>query len=96
MDIAPASIPIIVKIVKIRNYQIFSASIEDISTYLDRPEISKAEEEINLRQCIPVKYHEFLSVFSSKEAERLHPHRYIDHEILIDERKKLTLRPGKT
>lgn len=66
-----------------------------ISTLL-KPKVSSVEEDNELRQRIPLQFHEFLSVFSSRKAEILPPHRYIDHEIPIDKQKKLVLGPEKT
>ncbi|KAI1002032.1 hypothetical protein K3495_g6173 [Podosphaera aphanis] len=73
--------------------QIYSVSLKDITDYLDKPKRSEKEETDFLHQKNLTQFHDFLSLFSFKEAEKLPPHRYIDHEIPVDEKQKLVLGP---
>ncbi|KAI1000733.1 hypothetical protein K3495_g7463 [Podosphaera aphanis] len=75
------------------SHQIFSVSIKDISEYLNKSIKSEKQELQELRQQIPTQFHDFLPLFSSKEANKLPPHRYIDHEIPVEQDKKLALGP---
>ncbi|POS83395.1 hypothetical protein EPUL_003076 [Erysiphe pulchra] len=57
--------------------RIMAVSLEDIREALkEKPEIDPLER-------LPKIYHEFLSVFSKKDAERLPPHRPSDHQIIL-------------
>lgn len=37
---------------------------------------------------VPMHYEEFLPLFTKKEADKLPPHRYVDHEISVEADKK--------
>ena len=39
--------------------------------------------EVNPADKLPKKYHEFLDIFSKKEANQLPPHRPYDYKILL-------------
>lgn len=57
--------------------KIMSVSLEDIAEAL------KEKPRINPSEKLPNVYHEFLSVFSKEEADRLPPHRSNDHQIIL-------------
>jgi hypothetical protein len=47
-----------------------------------------ADELAQLKKIIPAKYHYLLSLFSKCQADKLPPHRYIDHMIQLEEGTK--------
>ncbi|KAI0991007.1 hypothetical protein K3495_g17180 [Podosphaera aphanis] len=56
---------------------VMTVTIEDIEEALkDKPKVDPAEK-------LPKEYHEFLSVFSKDEADKLPPHRPSDHKIIL-------------
>lgn len=78
---------------EVESYESFLISIHD--NYGDKlaSEPNEAEDKNELRKQIPPQFHEFLSIFSTSEANKLPPRRYIDHEIPVDSQKKLPLGP---
>ncbi|KAI0992953.1 hypothetical protein K3495_g15230 [Podosphaera aphanis] len=59
------------------NLAIMAISIEDIEESLkEKPKVDPAER-------LPEIYHDFLSVFSRDEAEKLPPHRSSNHQIIL-------------
>ena len=58
-----------------RGYQIFAVSLADVEKALEEKKYT------DLRTKLLPEYHEFLDVFSRKEADRLPPHRLYDHRI---------------
>jgi hypothetical protein len=46
---------------------------------------SEAKCEVDVRELVPRKYHDFLDVFDKKEADKLPPHRPFDHHIPLVE-----------
>ena len=61
-------------------HQVFVASMKDIEKAL------APKEEIDVMSKLPSEYHEFASLFSREEADKLPPHRPYDH--------KIPLKPG--
>ena len=60
--------------------QFFVATVRTINKLLDDtldPEV----ELNNLRKIVPPEFHEFLPLFTKREADKLPPHRYVDHAI---------------
>ena len=68
--------------------QIYAVSTSDIREYLEKTEKSEAEELQELREKVPSEYHDLLPLFTKKEADKLPPHRYVDHTIELEEGKK--------
>jgi hypothetical protein len=64
-----------------RCHELFAVSLQDINKAL--------EEKVptDPRTKLPPEYHEFLDVFSRKEADRLPPHRTYDHKIKITKKE---------
>lgn len=59
------------------NVNVMAVSIEDIQEALrEKPKVDPTEK-------LPKIYHEFLSVFSKDEADKLPPHRPSDHRIIL-------------
>jgi hypothetical protein len=56
------------------------------------PGDSKQDIE-QLRKIVPLEYHDHLFLFTKKEADKLPPHRYIDHEIPLEEGAKPSFGP---
>jgi hypothetical protein len=56
------------------------------------PGDSKQDME-QLRKLVPPEYHDHLLLFTKKEADKLPPHRYIDHEIPLEEGAKPSFGP---
>jgi hypothetical protein len=53
------------------------------------PGDSKQDME-KLRKLVPPEYHDHLLLFTKKEADKLPPHRYLDHEIPLEDGAKLS------
>lgn len=70
-----------------------AVTLQDISDEACVIDEVENEDLDKLRQQVPNQFHDLLSVFSIKEANKLPPHRYIDHEIPLDKNKKLSLGP---
>ena len=70
---------------KEKGAQVFAASIEDIKKALSK--YDKNHQETDPSTKVPVEYHDFLDVWSQKEADRLPPHRHYDHKIELEEGK---------
>lgn len=62
-----------------KEFTVFAASLEDIEKAL------APKEKIDPKEKLPTEYHEFLDVFSQKEASKLPPHRSYDHKIQLKE-----------
>jgi hypothetical protein len=62
-----------------QSYQVFAVSLKDVERAL-APKVT-----IDPREKLPKEYHEFLSVFSRQEADKLPPHRSYDHKIQLKE-----------
>jgi len=60
-------------------YEIFAVSLKDVEKAL-APRVT-----IEPREKLPKEYHEFLDVFSRREADKLPPHRSYDHKIQLTE-----------
>jgi hypothetical protein len=56
------------------------------------PGDSKQDME-QLRKLVPPEYHDHLLLFTKKEADKLPPHRYIDHEIPLEDGAKPSFGP---
>ncbi|TQV90502.1 retrovirus polyprotein [Cordyceps javanica] len=59
-----------------------------ISDDLSRQDIEKAlapKTNLDPKAKLPIEYHEFLDVFSRKEADKLPPHRLYDHSVQLKE-----------
>lgn len=61
------------------DFTIFAATLQDIEKALT------PKTAIDPKGKLPVEYHEFLDVFSKKEADKLPPHRSYDHTIQLKE-----------
>jgi hypothetical protein len=62
--------------------QVFTASLADINKALDK--LNRKDKVINLKELLPVQFHDYLSAFDPVKANELPPHRQgIDHEIDI-------------
>src|SRR5262249_5844202 len=68
---------------KDKRIQVFSASIQDIEKTLRRLDQDRSKGHTDPRRKLPEHYHEYLSVFSHEESDKLPPHRGpgIDHKI---------------
>lgn len=62
-----------------KSYQVFAVSLRDVERAL-APKVT-----IDPRDKLPKEYHEFLSVFSRQEADKLPPHCSYDHKIQLKE-----------
>ena len=56
---------------------------KELEKLLAKQGIDEIPEPELLRKMIPPEFHDFLPLFSKLEAEKLPPHRYIDHEIKL-------------
>ena len=61
-------------------HELFSVTIKDINTYLDK----QAKSETDPRRVLPKEYHEFLDVFSRKASDELPKHKSFDHHIELE------------
>ncbi|HYP42903.1 MAG TPA: hypothetical protein VEQ18_02670, partial [Candidatus Nitrosocosmicus sp.] len=53
--------------------------------YLSHPKPSDIEEINQIKEMVPVDYHDFIQLFTKEDADKIPPHRYIDHAIdLVD------------
>jgi len=64
---------------------IFSTSLYEINQALGVGEQAKKPKELDLKDYVPVEYHEFLPLFSETLAKNLPPHRPYDHKIPLRE-----------
>jgi hypothetical protein len=63
--------------------RVFAASLADINKALDK--LNRKDKALNLRELLPIQYHEYLSVFDQKKANELPPHRTgLDHAVDIE------------
>jgi Retroviral aspartyl protease./Reverse transcriptase (RNA-dependent DNA polymerase). len=62
-----------------KDFVVFAASMADIEKAL------APKKKIDPKTKLPLEYHEFLDVFSQKEADKLPPHRGYDHKIKMKE-----------
>ena len=85
--------PALVKLAKHEKLQIFAVSAEDVKEHLNKAEKSEIEEREELLNKIPPEFHDLLPLFTKKEADKLPPHRYIDHTIEIQDNKKPPFSP---
>lgn len=69
------------------NPKIHSVSNKELQDFLDKPDKSEQEEIQELRKQIPEEFHDLLPLFTKKEADKLPPHRYIDHAIILEDKK---------
>jgi molybdopterin converting factor small subunit len=46
-----------------------------------------------LRKIVPPEFHDYLLLFTKKEADKLPPHRYVNHEIPLEEGTKPSFGP---
>ncbi|TKA49304.1 hypothetical protein B0A49_13706, partial [Cryomyces minteri] len=67
---------------KKRNHEIFAISIKDIEKAL------KPKQEVDPATILPTEYHEYLDVFSRKQADMLPTRRPYDHKITLEEGKQ--------
>jgi hypothetical protein len=68
----------------------FVATIRDLFPEDDDDDVPgdfKQDME-ELRKLIPAEYHDHILLFTKKEADKLPPHRYIDHEIPLEDDTK--------
>ena len=63
--------------------EVFLLAMSTIQEDVDRAK--HPEHPANLE---PEQYHDFLPLFTKKGANRLPPHRYVDHEIPLEADKK--------
>ena len=61
--------------------QIFAVNVEFLKAHLAKKELTPAEELAMLKSKIPAAYHHHLPLFTKQAADKLPPHRYIDHAI---------------
>jgi hypothetical protein len=81
--------------VKQRHSVSFVATIRDLFPEDDDDDVprdSKHDLE-ELRKLIPAEYHDHLLLFTKKEADKLPPHRYVDHEIPLEDGAKPSFGP---
>ena len=71
--------------VKRNRLKIFSLSLYEINKALAREKVAKASDTANLKEIVPVDYHEFLPLFDEVIARELPPHRPYDHLIPLKE-----------
>ena len=57
------------------------------STIWDKPDPNPAKHPDYPVNFVPGAYHEYLPLFAKEEADKLPPHRYMDHEIPIGDNK---------
>lgn len=88
ISISSVSFPALNKLAKRNKLRIFAVSVSDVKAHLEKSHKTEAEEDLELRQVIPSEYHDLLPLFKKKEADKLPPHRYIDHAIEIEQGKK--------
>lgn len=74
--------------VRTKGAQLFAVSIEYIEKAIRKKEQETDDNPVQLRTIIPPEYHDFLELFLKQEADKLPPHRYVDHAIEIEEGKK--------
>ena len=84
----PVSYSNLMKLAKKEKLRIFTVSAEAVKEHLDKVEKSESEERDELLHKIPPEFHDLLPLFTKKEADKLPPHRYIDHAIEIQKGKK--------
>lgn len=76
------------QLVKNERNQIYAVSVSDIRNHLEKDKKSEVEEMEELLKKVPSEYHDLLPLFTKKEADKLPPHRYVDHAIELEEGKK--------
>ena len=76
------------RVVRDKGAQLFAVSMEYIEKAIRKKEQETEDNPIKLQEIIPRQYHDFLKLFLKKEANKLPPHRYVDHTIEIEEGKK--------
>jgi len=64
---------------------IFSTFLNEINQVLGVDEQAKKLKELDLKDYVPVEYHEFLPLFSETLAKNLPPHRPYDYKIPLQE-----------
>lgn len=84
----PVPFPAFEQLARNKKLQIYAVSVSDIRQYLESDEKSEFEEKQELYRKIPSEYHDLLPLFTKKEADKLPPHRYIDHVIEIEQGQK--------
>ena len=57
------------------------------STIRDKPDTNPAKHPDYPANIVPEGYHQYLPLFAKEEADKLPPHRYVDHEIPIGDNK---------
>jgi hypothetical protein len=80
---------------RIKHSVSFVATIRDLFPDDDDDDVpgdSKQDME-KLRKIVPPEYHDHLLLFTKKEADKLPPHRYIDHEIPLEDGAKPSFGP---
>ena len=81
LDICLVGAAPIARLAQRKGHQLFMASMRDIEKAL------APKKEVDVLSKLPEEYHDFASLFSRKEADKLPPHRPYDHTI--------PLAPGK-
>lgn len=72
-----------------KSTELFAVSVRDIQKALDIKKKTASEELADMRKTIPSDYHEYIDLFLKEVADaKLPPHRYIDHEIPLEEGTK--------
>ena len=68
---------------KQEDFQVFLLAMS--STQESTDPVKHSDSPANL---VPSQYHDFLPLFTKKEADKLPPHRYVDHEIPLEADQK--------
>lgn len=80
------------RLIKKRGWQLFAVSVEEVTKHIDSRErissMTPEELEEEMRQKIPSKFHDLLPLFLKASADKLPPHRYVDHAIELEDGKK--------
>ena len=77
-----------VRSVKAKGAQLFAVSLKFVEDALKRKTSKPKETPDSLRKMVPSDYHDFLDLFAEAGANKLPPHRYVDHGIELEPGKK--------
>ena len=65
--------------------KILTLSLYDINKALTCEKVAKASDTANLKEIVPIEYHEFLPLFDEVIVQQLPPHHPYDHAIPLKE-----------
>jgi hypothetical protein len=71
----------------------FVATIRDLFPEDDDDPGDSKQDMEQLKKLVPPEYHDHLLLFTKREADKLPPHRYIDHEIPLEDGAKPSFGP---